>query len=36
MTERHAQRAAALDNLTAEAMSALLPDDLPDHQEFVA
>jgi nitrous oxidase accessory protein NosD len=36
MTERHAQRTAALDNPTAEALSALLPDDLPDHQEFAA
>ena len=36
MTERHAQRVAALDNPTAGALSALLPDDLPDHHEFSA
>jgi hypothetical protein len=31
-----AQRVAVLDTPTAEALSAPLPDDLPDYQDFAA
>jgi hypothetical protein len=34
MTERHAQRIADLDDLTAATLSTLLPADLPDALEF--